>query len=412
MDYALVENRWSDPVRLSAEQANQLEALGRQFASTSSESNGEPTAVNLQRVAGSHWRIRVENAVGVLASGSDRFIVGSKIPMPHLVHLLIRAGRLPPSAAATASVASADFFWELIADWYVTELEGLLRRGLRRGYREHVQELTTARGRVLAAPTVRQILRGNPQVTCRYEEYSEDIPLNRVLHEAARAVSGSPDLPRELRQRARRATIRMGSLEEMLPQDLNVVLDRSERRYQFGVTLAKDVIRSLGRAVSPGTSPTRAFLIRTPEPVEHAMRQICRTALAGKTSVEKVSLPLRGAAETLSPDLVFGESAVGDVKYKVWPGRWPRHDVYQLVAFATGFRVVEAVRVGFAESASLEASSIEIGPISVQRCDWEINPDIPPEVSEEAFGERVRAWFEFVSRSHRGHDADERVKSG
>ncbi len=65
----------------------------------------------------------------------------------------------------------------LVAHWFVTALERVLEEGLARDYRQHRDELTAVRGRVLPLNTARLFYRGrgaaqacrtyHPQLGCR-----------------------------------------------------------------------------------------------------------------------------------------------------------------------------------------------------------------------------------------------------
>jgi hypothetical protein len=75
--------------------------------------------------------------------------------------------------------------------------------------------------------------------------------------------------------------------------------------------------------------------------VEAGLRHVFQRDLPEYTVV-KQGLRLPPTTMTLNPDLVFGAPAtlaVADVKYKIATDDWKRPDIYQVVTFATAYRV-------------------------------------------------------------------------
>lgn len=403
---SLTEGQRSEPVTLTVSQAEQMQRLGRSFASSNKNiDDDERTAIRLDPIGADTWTIQVSNAVGVLSIDGLRIVVNPKIPLPHLVHLLVRSGRLPTSAIAAATNAqTADVFWAIVAQWMIDELESLLRVGLRRGYEATIEELPFARGHIQQIPTAHRLLHGRARFVCEYEQFEADIALNRVLLAAAQRVASAPELDNGLRRRARTAAIQMGEVGRLREHDMHVEPVNSEKDYLTVTELAKHVVRSQGRSIAGGSSASRSFLIRTPEPVEAAIRSIAKETFAGITAVEKRALSLVGAAESLNPDLVFGGTAIGDVKYKLWNGAWQRSDLYQLVAFATGFKVTHGLRAGFTAH-DVTPQTVKVGDVELRRCDWQCHPEISPADAEAGFRARLLDWWNVT------HDQDHSAPS-
>jgi 5-methylcytosine-specific restriction endonuclease McrBC regulatory subunit McrC len=302
-----------------------------------------------------------------------------------------------------AELAATDALWPLVASWYVAALEGLLRSGLASGYRDARDELMVGRGRVLAVGTARLLLKGRARLDCQYEEFDLDTPLNRVLRAAASAVAGSPALARDIRRRAKRAIDHMEGVGRLHAADVRTAWpERHTWRYAAPLQLARHVLAATGRGIDVGDEHGFAFLIRTPEMVEEALRRIAQAALGDVVTVEKRTRFLTGSAHSLTPDVSFGTQAVGDVKYKVWRGDWDRADLYQLVAFATGFDVTNAVRIGFSATAPTPAppkpAHVQVGRVSLARCDWPFEDSLSPQDAEESLTRQLRAWWAGLPR--------------
>jgi hypothetical protein len=60
---------------------------------------------------------------------------------------------------------------------------------------------------------------------------------------------------------------------------------------------------------------------------------------------------------------------VGDVKYTLATGQWRRSYLYQLVTFATGFRVAAAVRIAMTTGSPV-SGSVRAGDITLGECLW------------------------------------------
>ncbi|MBX7134348.1 MAG: McrC family protein [Fimbriimonadaceae bacterium] len=363
------------------------------------ENGNEPSssAIQCEPYGFGQWKVQVPNAIGVLRVADLELVIQPKIPLEHVLYLFGRSGAFPQiDRAAVAELGSARDLWTLTATWFVSALERLMRSGLASGYKPRSEVLPLARGRIDPLRTIRLITRGVPAMHCDYEEFDSDTPLNRALKAAALAVSSSAVLTWELRRRARLLVEQLPEVGPLRPGDLGMlIVERHTARYRLPISLALHVISSTGRNIDSGTEHGYGFLIRTPEMVEEALRRICEEALRDRINVSKKTRYLRGSHHSLTPDLVFGDIAVGDAKYKIWDGDWPRPDLYQLVTFATGFGKKHALRVGFSESRSF-GPAVKVGNVTLNVCDWMLGTDRPEE-SEQVFGTDLRRWLELVA---------------
>lgn len=342
------------------------------------------------------WRVRVSDAVGVLVVGDLEIIVEPKIPKSHLLYLLTIGGYLPRlDSSNTGHLEAQSSLWDLVATWFLGTLESVLRAELIRDYQPVRSSLPMLRGRIDPFTTSRDFYRGRLGLTCEFEDFNADSPLNRLLKAAARYILMAPALHSNLRRRASRALARMDGVGDLRPGDeLSVVIDRRIRHYQPALMLAQHVLRRQGRTLEAGELPVWSFLLRTPEPVEAGLRELLRRHLPG-SNVRKSGLTLTGSSMTLNPDIVLGApSAVGDVKYK-WANReWDRPDLYQLVAFATGYRVKTAALFSFAPSTVESPVQLMVGETHITAVPWIATKDWDPVRAGEDFVARARNWLE------------------
>ncbi|HEY9404777.1 MAG TPA: hypothetical protein VIQ24_19125 [Pyrinomonadaceae bacterium] len=392
---------------LTESQAMALARLGRNLASRKAwwgekpedvDAHKERTVIRCTPERPGLWRVRVADAVGVIAVDGLQIVVGAKIPAGHLLYLMEKSGRLPRLAAEGANVAVDKTMWELVAEWYTASLEGVLRRDLIKDYRAVTDELQLARGHVDLYRTARAYYDGRLVIACEFDEFDADTPLNRVLRAAAAGVAGSPLLRPELRRRARRLLARMDHVGEMRLGDRSVSVDRRTAHYRDAVSLAIHIIDGQGRGLEHGGAASWAFLIRTPEMIEEGLRRVLVESLAGRWRVRKRRVPVKGTGLTLNPDLVFNETmAAGDIKYKL-ASDWVRADLYQVVTFAEGVRARFGCVVNFQKGTVKSLPPLLIGEISVSHFSWNADPDVAPEDAGREVAGAVVTWLEGISR--------------
>jgi 5-methylcytosine-specific restriction enzyme subunit McrC len=118
----------------------------------------------------------------------------------------------------------------------------LIRRGLDRGYLPFEEEGRRLRGKLLLTETMQRMLLEQGRAACRVDELSHDVPHNRVLKAAMRALMTVPELDPGLRTRLRDHTRR---LHEVRDVDLTpaafrpVQLHRNVAHYAFLVNVCR-----------------------------------------------------------------------------------------------------------------------------------------------------------------------------
>jgi 5-methylcytosine-specific restriction enzyme subunit McrC len=336
----------------------------------------------------------VLDAVGVVSVTGLQLLVEPKIPKAHLLYLAERSGVLPAMAKQRVTIEEDQHLASFVTRWFVTALERLLEEGLSRDYRVEHGRQEAVRGRLDPVQTARMLYRGQVGVYSEYDDFDFDTPLNRLLLAAAQVVASGASLGAGLRQRAVRAIKLMDDVGSLRSSDMRAEVDSATAHYGDSITLAKEVIRSSGRALEVGVNIGWAFLFRTPAPVESGLRAILKDVLAGETHVDKRTFPLGDSSKTVSPDLVFGDArAIGDIKYKVRNGDWARADLYEVVGFAEAASVSEAVLVDFEAPNSLSVRSLTFGRIGVSGISWPADDSLTPVLAADAFSAAARRWW-------------------
>jgi 5-methylcytosine-specific restriction enzyme subunit McrC len=361
-------------------------------ASDEDESSEPKSVIRCHRVA-SGWSVRVADAIGLVAVGDTQLVVQPKIPQPHLLYLLGQSEQIPRPQPEAGDLDTGSSFWELTARWYVRATQDVLRRDLARDYEARTEQLTVVRGRVDPLNTTRDLLRGRIAIHCEFDDYTLNTPLNRLLREASRLVASSSILPWELRRAAVALAIRMDDVDDLRPGDIRYTTDRRTAYYADAIALAKQIIRGVDRNLAYGPSKSWTFLFRTPDAVEEGVRTVLQRALPGR--VQKKGMKLTPSHLTLNPDLVFDEgAAIGDVKYKLNKPEWRRSDLYEIVAFATGYGSQRAAIVGFGGGTSADPPTINVGPVSVRHFTWRTEDELLPEEAGAALCTAVGRWLD------------------
>lgn len=402
LEHRVVRESQAVELEMTEAQARGLADLGRRLAGKQawwgSPRPGErrsTSAIAVQPTARrGRWRVRVNDAVGAVSVGELHLTVRPKIPEEHFLGLLSRAGAVPRLDRSSALHPRGTDLWELLANWYLAAVEDVLRADLARDYRSARAERPHVAGRVDFVRTAMNFGRGRLAVAAEAQEYDFDNPLNRVLLAASRLVQSSPVLPGEARRRAGRVTSRFPDVSPLVAGDLDRAgLERRTTYYGSALRLARQLISGAALGLGEGGTPGWAFLIRTPEPVEEGLRRLLGDGLTDH-HVAKRGLRLRGSMKTLNPDLVFDErTAVGDVKYKVTGEAWRNDDLYQLVAFAAGYRARRGLLVSFSPLGR-RLPTLEVGDIEVSNVTWHATPEKDFDRAASDWVAGVRGWID------------------
>lgn len=344
--------------------------------------------------------VRVDDCVGVIGTEAVQLTIEPKIPLRHFIHLLQHTQSLPRFGEERVWLSGEWTIIDLLCAWFLNAAEAVFRRGLLSDYVERREDLAAPRGRINVLGTAAHYYNGRVCFDCEYDEFDEDIAINRVLLAAAMAIRRNPLVLGELRTRARRAAFRLDGVGDLKEGDLTVEVDSRTKGYATGLLLAKAILLSETRSFEHGNRTGWAFLIPTPILIELAIRKIVQRRIP-EGAVQKRGLTLRNKVMTVNPDLVFERHcAVGDVKYKHFTDGWPRADLYQSVAFAAAFEVERACVVSFQKAQYKALPQAEFGTITISHVGW--NQDIEdPNTAEVDFAHRLREWL-----FHRGARED------
>ena len=224
-------------------------------------------------------------------------------------------------------------------------------RGLLHGYREEEEALYTVRGRIRFDDQLRRRFGVPLPVEVRYDEFTDDIPANRVIKAAAHKLRG-------MRLRSDKARVGLGwvaamldnvSLREFAPKDVpDITFDRLNAHYRGVVALARLVLQRNAFEAARGAVRASGFLMDMNKVFQGFVTVALRDALGltglqfGERYID--TLDEEGKVH-LKPDLVWSDGGarhvfVGDAKYKNIDDKGIRtDDLYQLLAYTTALNL-------------------------------------------------------------------------
>jgi 5-methylcytosine-specific restriction enzyme subunit McrC len=287
-------------------------------------------------------------AVGAIQLGDRRFELRPKIEIRRLAFVL--AYSMDPDHWRNSAFdfkEEADLF-EAVVPGFVFQVEEALKRGPLLGYRLEEDALQTVRGRIRFDDQLRNRFGIAPPVECRFDEYTEDIEINRILKAATTRLGRirvrSPMTRRGLRTIAP-AFANVSSVQYDARRIPDVRWDRLNERFRSATELARLILRSRSLEFQGGKVAGSAFLLDMSGVFEDFVVIALREALGlserqfpQEAQGRKLFLD-EGHRLALKPDLSWWEESrcvfVGDAKYKRTPEiAGVKHpDAYQLLAY-------------------------------------------------------------------------------
>ena len=240
---------------------------------------------------------------------------------------------------------------DVIAAMFAAAAEKAFARGLLHGYVEREDALQTVRGRIRFDEQIRRRFGLPLPVEVRYDEFTDDVPENRLVKAANRRLrrAGLRDTARsrETRRRLGRidALLDGVSLCDYPPNAVpKVKFDRLNQHYERVVELARLILRQDRFEADRGKFRASGFLMDMNKVFQEFVTAALREQLGlspGEFGERRVGSLDEGGEITLKPDLVWRDGGrwvfVGDAKYKRIrkDARVPNADLYQMLAYAT-----------------------------------------------------------------------------
>ena len=149
------------------------------------------------------WRVTASSYVGTLVTSDLRILIIPKVTTANLFYLLEAGGDLVDVGPAVFDYDTTRDLIPSFATFYARHLENALNHGVPRAYAEMQERLPGIRGRIDLPAQAR--LAGVPIPTeCRFDEYTADIRVNRILCGAATRLMRLPGITSSTRQALQR----------------------------------------------------------------------------------------------------------------------------------------------------------------------------------------------------------------
>jgi 5-methylcytosine-specific restriction enzyme subunit McrC len=304
-----------------------------------------------------HYDLTPGSYVGAVTLGDDlELVVRPKIEAAELLFLLSyaidpRAWRDPFSGVRDDLVGLDEDpqLYEAIVPSLLRNLRRAFARGVLQGYRVHEDALATVRGRIRFDDQLRRRPGLLVPIEVTYDEFTEDIELNRILRAAVNRVARMP-LRRPEHRRGLRAVdtaLERVSLVEYARLPEVQAFTRLNEHYRPAVELALLILDGSAYELRVGDVTAHAFLID----MNKVFERFALTALREALGVDERIFPAAASGRRLhlddasspridlEPDLSWWEpdgrpSFVGDLKYKKTRVDEVKHaDIYQLLAY-------------------------------------------------------------------------------
>ncbi|MFD1211098.1 McrC family protein [Arthrobacter sp. GCM10027362] len=297
---------------------------------------------------GGLWRIEAVRKVGVVRVADTQVEIQPKVPVGRLFFMMGYALRRGFWLDHDIQVDEDRSLLPAVAHAFLTQSARAISRGLLRGYRTIDESAPVVRGRpdITAQITRRGGLPLPAEIIV--DEYTANIPENRILLSAARTLLSMPSLDNGDRSSLRQMLTRFDDVDAVpagapLP---HVSFTRLNAHYLNALELASLILRYASVEHLSGTVTATAYLFDMWQIFEDFLSTALKTSLeriGGTGELQRSGEFLdHGNRIALRPDIVWTENnsvrAVMDAKYKsVKYSRVPNSDVYQMLAYCTRY---------------------------------------------------------------------------
>ncbi len=360
--------------------------------------------------------------IGAINTGSVEIEIRPKFPINRVLFLL--SYTLDPRQWQDTffAVREEESLLEAVIPAFVMHVRRAFQRGIVQGYRAEDAALATVRGRLRFDDQIRFRFGIFPPIEVRYDDFTEDIEINRLIKAAIACLGRLPLRSGEARGMLRAFDASLANVQHIHYDARNlppVTYTRLNEHYRPAVELAKLILRSGSFDLHGGRVQASTFLINMNEVFEGFVVTALREAL--ELSLRSFPREARGRAlyldesmkVALEPDLSWWERDkcvfVGDVKYKdAGTEGVVNADLYQLLAYATAANLPGGLLVYAAGQSELVTHRIKWAEkelyavaLSLNREPEDILKQVQPIVHYICHLRR-RAWSQGVSASE--HD--------
>jgi 5-methylcytosine-specific restriction enzyme subunit McrC len=290
------------------------------------------------------WGLTAQGWAGHIPLSPDRAIhMLPRLPLLNLFRLWEYAYALGVYQLldGLTAVTSLPEFYERVVLMLLVRVQQRERQGFYRAYQRVTAATPFVRGRI-QLPT--KTAEATPQLLCRYDEHTADVPENQILAhtltQVARSRRCSPPVQTAVRRAARHlqsiATPQSFRPDECVARPYT----RLNLDYRVMHALCRFLLEHHGPATTPGSQPMQPFLIHLPRLYELFVAEWLKIHLPAPWQIKVQESVTVGRDDELrfEIDMVLYDGdgnvhAVLDTKYKL-PDKAANPDVSQVVTYA------------------------------------------------------------------------------
>lgn len=289
------------------------------------------------------WRITNIRKVGSIRLGSREVRIASKVPIAHVFHLLAISQQWGEWHRDFVQLDQTKDLYPAVARAFTAVALQALRGGVLHDYCEVQSAEPTIRGRWMVGEQIRR-RHGLPlPAELQYDEFTANIPENRLIRSAARRLLGVGGIPPTVRGGILQIDRMLGEADLLIRGDQIPVVhyNRNTERYRAILGLARLILTGGSLDHRVGGFASAGFLLNVAAVfesfVEHEMRRSASRFGGSIVGQDVAGLDVEGKVE-IRPDLVWKMNgqvrAVFDAKYKAEkPSGFPNADIYQMLAY-------------------------------------------------------------------------------
>ena len=292
------------------------------------------------------WQIGPAGKVGAARVGGIEIHIKPKVPIARLLFLVGYALHAAAWRPETVPVAEAADLVPAVAQALWRQTEQATHQGLLPGYILIEESSQVLRGRLRESEQLHRH-HGLPlPLEIQYDEFTIDIPENRILRTACERMLAVPRVDAESQRMLRRL---LRDFSDVTPLHRGEQIPgwqatRLNARYHAALRLAELVLRATSVEHESGTVAVNGFLLDMPRLFEDfvtvALREALVSAYGGRVDDQDQNHFDEAGQVRLRPDIVWkirgSAVAVIDAKYKAEkPAGYPNADLYQLLAYCT-----------------------------------------------------------------------------
>lgn len=302
------------------------------------------------------WRLVPRGLVGSVRFGDVQVDVRpkEKVGLSQLLFLLGYADEPGFRPEDVAAAPDADL-WPALAESFIRLTRTALGPGVLQGYRTMDEALHTVRGRIRIGDQIARRPGRMIPIEVTHDEYSVDIPENRLIRTALRRMLAVPRLTDPAKASLTHLDGQLAGVTVLPPKSPlpSWTPTRLNRRYVSALRLAALILANIAAESGAGRLQTAAFVVNMADVYEDFVGVALREALASFPGHTRTQYPTRldepdhpgRPGLPMYVDVVHtvhhAPAMIFDAKYKAADprGQYPNADHYQMLAYATALQL-------------------------------------------------------------------------